>query len=98
MAQIPIIGNEGKPILYAYLSEGSLKFEFEYYGGNEDERDYEFVHTVAPEDFASITIKFGLNPKVGILEIIQTITDAGLGEDLAKALRDKVIKNELFVW
>ena len=41
MAQISIIGIEGKPVLYASLtSEGKLFFEFELYARNENEGDY----------------------------------------------------------
>ena len=44
MSQISIIGDEGKPVLYASLTlEGKLFFEFEYYGRNENEGDYEFT-------------------------------------------------------
>ena len=40
MAQISIIGIEGKPVLYASLtSEGKLFFEFELYARNENEGD-----------------------------------------------------------
>ena len=50
MSQISIIGDEGKPVLYASLTlEGKLFFEFEYYGRHANEGDYEFHHTVEPE-------------------------------------------------
>jgi hypothetical protein len=98
VAQIPIIGSEGKPILYAYLDGENLKFEFEYYGRSENEGDYEFIHTVAPEDFNSIAIKFSLDLNDDILDLIQQITDLGQGPDLKKALTDKVIKNDLWTW
>jgi hypothetical protein len=98
MEQIPIIGPNGKPILYAYLDGGDLKFQFEYYGRNEDEGDYEFIHTVAPADFSAIAIKFGLDPKNEILANVQKITDLGHGPKLKKALTNKEIKNELFTW
>jgi hypothetical protein len=39
MAQIPIIGADGKPVRYAYLDDGKLKFEFEYYERTEGEGD-----------------------------------------------------------
>jgi hypothetical protein len=98
MAQIPIIGSEGKPILYAYTDANGLHFQFEYYGDDENVMDYEFIHTIAPEDYASIAHRFGLNPTIEILTIIQQITDMGKGEELQEALTEKVIKNELFTW
>ena len=98
MPQIPIIGSEGKPILYAYLDGEDLKFEFEYYGRTEDEGDYEFNHTVDPQEFESIARKFGLNPKDPILTIIQQITDVGRGQELERALTKNEIKNELWTW
>ncbi len=98
MEQIPIIGSEGKPILYAYLGEGKLHFQFEYYGNGENEMDYEFIHSVAPSDYPAIAIKFGLDPKAEILSIVQQITDAGRGEELHQALTEKAIPNELWTW
>lgn len=99
MPQISIIGDEGKPILYASLtSDGKLFFEFEYYGRNENEGDYEFNHTVEPEEFPKIARRFGLNPKDLILSIIQQITDMGKGEELKRALTKQEIKNELWTW
>ena len=98
MSQITIIGSDGEPILYAYLDGENLKFQFEYFARNGNEGDYEFIHTVAPGDFPSIATKFGLDPVVNILESIQKITDLGHGKALKKALTDKEIENELWVW
>ena len=99
MTRVPIIGYEGKPVLYATLNpEGKLFFEFEYCGRNENEGDYEFSHTVEPEEFESIARKFGLNPKDPILTIIQQITDIGSGQELERALTKNEIKNELWTW
>ena len=43
MSNISIIGDEGKPVLYASMtSEGKLFFQFEYLGRKENEGDYEF--------------------------------------------------------
>ena len=99
MSQISIIGDEGKPILYVSLTyQGKLFFEFELYARNENEGDYEFNHTVEPEEFAFIAAMFGLNPKDPILTNIQKITDAGSGEDLEQALTKNRIKNELWTW
>ena len=99
MPQISIIGDEGKPVLYASLTlEGKLFFEFEYSGRNENEGDYEFNHTVEPEEFPQIASRFGLNPKDPILSIIQQITDMGKGQELERALTKEEIKNELWTW
>jgi hypothetical protein len=96
---IPIIGRDGRPILFASLtSEGKLFFEFELYARNADEGDYEFNHTVEPEEFAFIAAMFGLNPKDPILTNIQKITDTGRGEELEQALTNNKIKNELWTW
>ena len=99
MSQISIIGNDGKAILYASLtSEGKLIFTFELYARNENEGDYEFNHTVEPEEFAFIADIFGLSPKESILTNIQKITDSGRGEELEQALTKNKIKNELWTW
>ena len=99
MSQISIIGDEGKPVLYASMTrEGKLFFEFELYGRNENEGDYEFNHTVEPEDFPKIAMKFGLNPTEPILNVVQQITDMGRGQELERALTKQEIKNELWTW
>ncbi|CAB4955099.1 unannotated protein [freshwater metagenome] len=99
MSQISIIGDEGTPVLYASLAlEGKLFFEFEYYGLHENEGDYEFNHTVEPEEFPQIANRFGLNPTDPILIIVQQITDMGKGQELERALTKKEIKNELWTW
>ncbi len=99
MPQIPIIGDEGKPVLYASLTpNGKLTFEFEYYGRNENEGDYEFNHTVDLKEFPQIANKFGLNPKDPILLVVQQITDLGKGQELERALTKQEIKNELWTW
>lgn len=87
MSQISIMGDEGKPVLFASLTlDGKLFFEFELYGRNENEGDYEFNHTVEPEEFPRIASRFGLNPKDPILRIVQQITDLGKGQELEQAL------------
>jgi hypothetical protein len=97
--QISIIGIEGRPILYASLtSDGKLFFEFEFYARNDDEGDYEFNHTVEPEEFSHIATQFGLNPSNHILKNIQQITDSGRGEQLERALTNNEIKNKLWTW
>ena len=99
MSQISIIGDEGKPVLYASLTlEGKLFFEFEYYGRHANEGDYEFHHTVEPEEFPQIATRFSLNPKDPILIVVQQITDMGKGQELEWALTKQEIKNELWTW
>ena len=99
MAQISIIGIEGKPVLYASpTSEGKLFFEFELYARNENEVDYEFNHTVEPDEFPKIATMFGLHPNDPILSIVQQITDTGRGQELERALTNNEIKNELWTW
>jgi hypothetical protein len=78
--------------------EGKLFFEFELYGRNESEGDYEFNHTVEPEEFPKIAMKFGLNPEEPILNVVQQITDMGRGQELERALTKREIKNELWTW
>ena len=99
MSPIFIIGDEGKPVLYASLTlEGKLFFEFEYYGRHENEGDYEFHHTVEPKEFPQIANRFGLNPTDPILIVVQQITDMGKGQELERALTKQEIKNELWTW
>ena len=99
MSQISIMGDEGKPVLFASLTlSGKLFFEFELYGRNENEGDYEFNHTVEPEEFPRIASRFGLNPKDPILRIVQQITDLVKGQELERALSKQEIKNELWTW
>ena len=99
MSQISITGDEGKPVLYASLTlDGKLFFEFELYCRNENEGDYEFNHTVEPEEFPRIASRFGLNPKDPIMRIVQQITDMGKGQELEQALTNNEIKNELWTW
>ena len=99
MSQISIIGVEGEPVLYASLTlEDKLFFEFELYARNENEGDYEFHHTVDPEEFPKIAARFGLNPNAPILNVIQEITDLGRGQELERALTNNEIKNELWTW
>ena len=99
MSQISIMGDEGKPVLFASLTlDGKLFFEFELYGRNENAGEYEFSHTVEPEEFPRIASRFGLNPKDPILRIVQQITDLGKGQELERALSKQEIRNELWTW
>ena len=98
MSQISIKGEDGKPVRYAYLDGDNLRLQFEYYSRDADEGDYEVIQTVIAEDFASIAIKFGLDPKQNILEILQQISDSRRGQELVDALDSKEIKCEVFTW
>jgi hypothetical protein len=98
MRKVSILGSDGQPILYASLEGENLRFQFEYYSRSADEGDYEFIHTVLPEDFSSISTKFGLSPEKNILDQIQEVSDLGKGEELHDALTEKEIKNEIWTW
>ncbi len=98
MAEISILGSTGKPILYASLNGGDLRFQFEYYARTPNEGDYEFIHTVKPADFPAIAAKFGLDPNQEILTLIQENSNLGHGEELKSVLTDKEIKNEFWSW
>jgi hypothetical protein len=98
MSQISIKGEDGKPVRFAYLDGDNLRLQFEYYARDADEGDYEVIQTVLAEDFASIAIKFGLDPKQNILEILQQISDSLRGQELVDALDSKEIKCEIFTW
>jgi hypothetical protein len=98
MSQISIKGEDGKPVRFAYLDGDNLRLQFEYYARDADEGDYEVIQTVLAEDFASIAIQFGLDPKQNILEILQQISDSRRGQELVDALDSEEIKCEIFTW
>ena len=98
MAEIKVRGTDGKPVRYASLDGQNLKLQFEYYARHDNEGDYEVIQTVAPEEFAAIANKFGLDPTSEILAIVQQISDAGKGEELVAALNSKEIKCEIWTW
>jgi len=98
MARTSIKGEDGKPIRYVTLDGQNLKLQFEYYARHENEGDYEVIQTVAPEEFAAIANKFGLDPTSDILAIVQQISDAGRGEEFVDALNSKEIKCEIWTW
>jgi hypothetical protein len=97
--EVTIVDSEGSPILYASLnSEGYLFLEFEYFGGGENQTDYEFNHTVAPEEFPKIALRFNVSPGLPILENIQAISDAGRVQDFQDLLTNKEITNKFWSW
>ena len=95
---VSVFGREKQLIMSAYLAGNNLKFRFEHQARDRDEGDSEFIHTVACEEFASIAIMFGVEPRANILEVIQQISDSGRGEKLEDALISNEITNELFTW
>jgi hypothetical protein len=98
MARTSIKGKDGKPICYVTLDGQNLKLQFEYYARHDNEGDYEVIQTVAPEEFAAIANKFGLDPTSDILAIVQQISDDGRGEEFVDALNSKEIKCEIWSW
>ena len=99
MSHTSIVGDEGNPILYACInSEGKLFLDFEYFARDENEGDYEFNHTVEPEEFAKISERFGLDPATPILENLKQISATGRGQEFQDLLTHKQIPNEFWSW
>ena len=99
MSYITIMGNEGNPILYASItSEDKLFLQFEYFARDENEGDYEFNHTVGPEEFPKIAQRFGLDPATPILENLKQISAIGRGQQFQDLLTHKEIPNEFWSW
>ena len=99
MSEITIVGDDGSPILYASLtSEGKLRLQFEYFARDDNEGDYEFNHTVDPEEFAKIAQRFGLDPAAPILETLDQISASGRGQEFQDLLTNKEIPNEFWSW
>jgi len=94
-----IVGDEGKPILHASItSEGKLLLQFEYFARDDNEGDYEFNHTVEPEEFPKIAQRFGLDPATPILENLEQISAIGRGLEFQDLLTNKKIPNEFWSW
>ena len=99
MTDITIIGTQGNPILYASMtSEGKLRLHFEYLARDDNEGDYEFNHTVEPEDFPMIIQRFGLDRAIPILENLKLISATGRGQEFKDLLTNKEIPNEFWSW
>jgi hypothetical protein len=99
MTDITIIGTQGNPILYASMtSEGQLRLHFEYLARDDNEGDYEFNHTVEPEDFPMIIQRFGLDRAIPILENLKLISATGRGQEFKDLLTNKEIPNEFWSW
>jgi hypothetical protein len=99
MTHITIAGDDGNPILYASLtSEGKLRLQFEYFARDDNEGDYEFNHTVEPEEFSRIAQRFGLDPAAPILENLHQTSASGRGQEFQDLLTNKEIPNEFWSW
>ena len=99
MTHITILGDDGNPILYASItSEGKLFLQFEYFARDDNEGDYEFNHTVEPEEFPKIAQRFGLDPAIPILENLKQISAIGRGQEFQDLLTNKEIPNEFWSW
>ena len=99
MSNITIVGDDGNSILYASMtSEGKLRLQFEYFARDENEGDYEFNHTVEPEEFSKIAQRFGLDPATPILENLDQISASGRGQEFQDLLTNKEIPNEFWSW
>jgi hypothetical protein len=99
MSHITIMGDEGFPILHAAInSEDKLFLEFEYFARDESEGDYEFNHTVGPEEFPKIAQRFCLDPATPILENLRQISAAGRGQEFQDLLTHQEIPNEFWSW
>jgi hypothetical protein len=99
VTNITIVGDDGNPILYASLiSEGKLRLQFEYFGRDDNEGDYEFIHTVEPEEFPKVAQRFGLDPATPILDNLKQIYAIGRGQEFQDLLTNKEIPNEFWSW
>ena len=99
MSYITILGDEGNPILYASMtSEDKLHLQFEYFARDDNEGDYEFNHTVDPEEFSNISERFSLDPATPILENLKQISASGRGQEFQDLLTNKEIPNEFWSW
>ena len=99
MTDITIIGTEGSPILYASVTpDGKLCLQFEYFARDDNEGDYEFNHTVGPEEFPTIAQRFGLDPATPILENVLQISASGRGQEFQDLLTNREIPNEFWSW
>jgi hypothetical protein len=99
LSHLSILDPDGNPILYASLiSEGKLFLQFEYFARDDNEGDYEFNHTVEPEEFPKIAQRFGLDAATPILENLKQISVIGRGQEFQDLLTNKEIPNEFWSW
>ncbi len=99
MSYFTIVGDDGNPILYAAMtSEGKLRLQFEYFARDDNEGDYEFNHTVEPEEFSMIAQRFGLDPATPLQENLKQISAIGRGQEFQNLLTNKEIPNDFWSW
>jgi hypothetical protein len=99
VSYITIVGDDSNPILYASVtSEGKLRLQFEYFARDDNEGDYEFNHTVGPEEFPKIAQRFGLDPTTPILENLTQVSVIGRGQEFQDLLTHQKIPNEFWSW
>jgi hypothetical protein len=98
MSQLEILGNDGKPVLFATRGEENVKLEFEYYGRAPGESDLEVIYTVWPTQYDFIRERYGAPDSLEIIELLEFISDSGKGEEFRDDLRNGVVKSERFSW
>ena len=99
MTQVTIMGDDGTPILYASMTpEGKLFLQFEYFARDENEGDYEFNHTVEPEEFPKISERFDLDLAAPILDNLKQISATGRGQEFQDLLTHQQIPNVFWSW
>ena len=99
MSHTTIVGDDDNPILYASMtSEGKLRLQFEFFARDENEGDYEFNHTVEPEEFPKIAQRFGLDVATSILDNLKQISAIGRGQEFKDLLTNKEIPSEFWSW
>jgi hypothetical protein len=98
MSQLEILGNDGKPVLFASRDGESVKLEFEYYGRSPDESDLEVIYTVWSTEYDFIRERYGAEKSLEIMELLKFISNSGKGEDFRDDLRNGTIKSERFSW
>lgn len=98
MSQLEIIGNDGKPVLYASKDGDSVKLEIEYYGRSPGESDLEVIYTIWSSQYDFIREKYCSSEAQDIMKMLQFISHTGRGEEFRNDLRSGVIKSERFSW
>jgi hypothetical protein len=97
MAQIPINGKDGKPILYAYIQFETLRLEYEVYGHGPDQRDQETIYSVKSTEYEAIVLKYG-GSATDILAVMEHISVSGRGDEFKEDLASGAIQRDKFIW
>ena len=98
MSQLEILGNDGKPVLFASKDGESVKLEFEYYGRANGESDLEVIYTVWSTQYDFMRERYGAEKSLEIMELLQYVSNSGRGEEFRDDLRNGTIKSERFSW